>query len=67
MFHIHGTRKTFQNRSNGGITDWGVDRSPSPNLGDLRDWSVMEYYLAVKRKNNAICSNMDVPRDYQAE
>ena len=24
----------------------------------------MEYYLAIKEWNNAICSNMDGPRDY---
>lgn len=46
----------------GGLTGY-----PSPNLGDLRDRSVMEYYLAIERKDNAICINMDVPRDYQAE
>ena len=24
----------------------------------------MEYYSAIKKKNNSICSNMDRPRDY---
>ena len=24
----------------------------------------MEYYSAIKKRNNAICSNMDGPRDY---
>ena len=26
----------------------------------------MEYYLANKKNDNAICSNMDEPRDYRA-
>ena len=27
----------------------------------------MQYYSAIKRTNNAICSNIDGPRDYQSE
>ena len=27
----------------------------------------MEYYSAIKKSENAICSNMDGPRDYHAE
>lgn len=27
----------------------------------------MEYYSAIKKGNNAICSNVNVPRDYQTE
>ena len=28
----------------------------------------MEYYSAIKKeRNNAICSNMDVPRDYHTK
>ena len=27
----------------------------------------MEYYSAIKKWNNAICSNIDGPRDYDAK
>ena len=27
----------------------------------------MEYYSAIKRQNNAICSNMDATEDYRVE
>ena len=27
----------------------------------------MEYYSAIKKQNNAICSNMDEPRDCHTE
>ena len=27
----------------------------------------MEYYSAIKKSENAICSNMDGPRDYHAK
>ena len=39
----------------------------STNKGlDKEDWNIytMDYYLAIKRINNAICSNVDGPRDY---
>ena len=33
---------------------------------DEKMWYIytVEYYLAIKEWNNAICSNMDGPRDY---
>ena len=27
----------------------------------------MEYYSLIKKRNDAICSNMDGPRDYHAK
>ena len=44
---------------------WKQPKCPSTDERIKKmDIYTMEYYLAIKRRNNAICSNMDGPRDY---
>ena len=35
--------------------------------GGKKDIHTMEYYSAIKKRNNAIYSNMDITRDYHAK
>ena len=37
------------------------------NSQDMKQLYTMEYYSAIKERNNAICSNMDVSRDHHTE
>ena len=39
--------------------DRGMDKE------DVVHIYTVEYYSAIKKRNNAICSNMDGPRDYR--
>ena len=41
--------------------DRGMDKE------DVLCMYTMEYYSAIKKQNNVICSNMDGPRDYHTE
>ena len=36
---------------------------------DKKEWYIytMEYYAAIKKQNNTICSNMDEPRNYHTK
>ena len=48
---------------------WKQPKCPSTDewLKKIRYISTMEYYSAIKEWNNAICSNMDGPRDYHTK
>ena len=48
---------------------WKQPKCPSPE-GWVKMWNIhkTEYYSAIKKEqSNAICSNMDGPRDYQTK
>ena len=46
---------------------WKQLKCPSTEEWIYMDIYVMEYYLAMKKWNNAICINMDGPRDYHTK
>ena len=49
---------------------WKQPKRPSTDEEVKKMWHIytMEYYLAIKKEwNNAICSNMDGPRDYDTK
>ena len=48
---------------------WKQPKCPSTEEWIKKMWYIytMEYYSAIKKNNNAICSNMDGPRDYHTK
>ena len=49
---------------------WKQPKCPSTDKWMKKMWNIyaMEYYSAIKSEgNNAICSNMDGPRDYHTK
>ena len=48
---------------------WKQPKCPSTEEWIKKMWNIylMEYYSTIKERNNAICSNMDGPRDFPAE
>ena len=48
---------------------WKQTQCPSTDKWIKKMWYIykMEYYSAIKKWNNAICSNMDGPRDYHTK
>ena len=48
---------------------WKQPKCPSTDEWIKKMWYIytMEYYSAIKKWNNAICSNMDEPRDYHTK
>ena len=48
---------------------WKQSKCPSTDEWIKKMWYIytVEYYSAIKRQNNAICSNMDVTGDSHAK
>ena len=48
---------------------WMQPKHPSTDEGIKKLWYIyrMEYYSVIKRMDNAICSNMNGPRDYHTK
>ena len=42
---------------------WKQPKCPSADGWIKKMWYTMEYYSAIKKNENAICSNLDGPRD----
>ena len=48
---------------------WKQPKCPLTEEWIKKMWYIytMEYYSTIKEQNNAICSNMDGPRDYHTK
>ena len=48
------------------VKTWKQPKCPSTDEWVKKTWLMhtMEYYSAIKKRNNAICSNMNVTKDY---
>ena len=48
---------------------WKQPKCPPTDEWIKKMWYIytMEYYSAIKKQNNAICSNMDATRDYHTK
>ena len=48
---------------------WKQPKCPTTEEWIKKMWYIyiMEYYSAIKKNDNVICSNMDGPRDYHSK